>query len=340
MVAFDFPTYHIGSRTLKVARACDFMTADSIPATWDGNFGDAVVLCDTGPGYGYRGELSIIVGALLEKLIEPDTYVLCIPGAVYSAADDAIGFCLERGARLLYDARYAGEICRKEIGADQDPTAMLRKYETSALMQDSSLMVAGVKGRLYLRWCGEVDDETASLIARKRLDASAAWISPMCSAWRDYTGAFVFEWNEQIIEPDPGCEDIALAVFADSGAKAALEGFSWDLISGEGAWSVDESALHDRGDFNEIEKMMKRREAIMEQVTSNIEDYIIDGMQSDIVTQALPYLDRSRSEMENAFGAGHPSLERLSRIRALAYAIGAPSTAEAYDAGVPADEIF
>ena len=343
MISSDIPIYHIGCRTLKVAYPPDLMhlIGETIFSQWDKNFDDAVIFCDTGPGLGYRGEIAIIAGALLEGTITHETPVICVPGAINSSAEDTIGFCLAKGARLLYDARYAGEICRKEIGEGEDPTKVLRKYETSALMKDTSLLIHTVKGEMQLRYCGKVDDEIASLIAKKRLSASTSWISPMCETWRHLAHFLSAAWKS---DPPVGenitSNDIAIATFADSGAKKILDNLSWDLLNEAGAWSVDESVLHGCGDFDEIEKIMKRRETLLNQATSNIEDYILSHSEDDLIAQALPYMDKSRQEISNIFDLDQTSIEFLSRIRALAYAVNVPATAAAYDAGVPIDDLF
>ena len=344
MITYNIPIFYIGSRALKVARVQDLLFGplghETIPPTWNKDFSEAVILCDMGPDLGERGELSILTGALIEGTVTHETYVICVPGAVDAVAEDTISFCLERGARLLYDGRYAGEICRKEIGADQDPTTLLRKYETSALMKDTSLMIVNIKGKLQLRWCGEVDDATATKIARKRLSSTTTWLTSCCRVWQLVANGFDQKQGNIELVPQPFFEDIIFAVTDDFEAWDNSKNHVWALLSTEGVWCIDDSVLRGRGDFDKIDAMMKRREAIMEAATSNIEEYIAPGDTDDVVEQARPYLEQSRSEMKDMFGSDYEHFETLARIRALSYAVGTPSAIEAYDAGVPADEIF
>ena len=85
---------------------------------------------------------------------------------------------------------------------------------------------------------------------------------------------------------------------------------------------------------------MKRRETLMDQAASNTAEYILSHGEDDLIAQAIPHMGQSRQEISKLFDLDRPSMEFLSRVRALAYAINVPATAAAYDAGVPVDDIF
>ena len=327
-----------------------FWNADSDrdETPWDGDFSRCAVFCDSGNGTNSLiDERAAIIAAFIENGLEDIDYIVFISGLIQERARMEIEFCLERGAKLLYDARYAGEIARREFEYTEDPTELLRKYETDAIVQDSSLSFEqGCYGDLELRYCGKITDEFALSIAKHRMAISLRWIDSIrpainhiaCRFW-DKTGKMK-RFSPYASEKSVQLSDILVAVGSDSELYEVLEDFEDDDLGSAASWLVDAKTLEEHAGFNDIQARAQRLETLSNKALENLEEIIHENRQEEICLQAYELVDDAAKELEGVTFKNDDQKDAFIGIRALMKAIGFDTTIAAYDAGVPPEEIF